>query len=283
MTPKDNLKESFSELSADGADIAIDLLTDSKIFEAVPVAGLAIKIGKALRSVPDVIFLNKVGRFLKSVNESTTKAQRIAFAEDLKMHKNKKDQLYSSIFLKIDKFDEITKADSFAKIFSCFITNRIREEDFSALSSALNLAGLEDLMMFSKSYWELRNGSSGNVVSDEPRVGCVNLLSTKLVTFSHEQKLNTRGDYARIDYSIKFEITELGLLFLYVTAGFEDYFRFANESDRRTPRDHAKVYVFSRTFIDRVFLSAVQEKFPLSQADSADRRTSPRSVSLMTR
>ena len=205
MTAKDNLKENFSELSVDGADIAIDLLTDSEILEAVPVAGLAIKIGKALRSVPDVIFLNKVGRFLKTVNESTTKAQRIAFAKELKKNKNKRDQLYGSIFLKIDKFDEITKSDLFAKIFSCFITNRIREEDFLALSSALNLAALEDLMMFSKSHWELRNGSSGNVVDDVPRVGHVSLLSTKLVTFSHEQKLNTRGDSSsnRLQYRIQ--------------------------------------------------------------------------------
>ncbi|WP_019498912.1 hypothetical protein [Pseudanabaena sp. PCC 6802] len=40
MTNKDGLPQDFLDLSADGADIAIDLLTESELLKDIPVAGL---------------------------------------------------------------------------------------------------------------------------------------------------------------------------------------------------------------------------------------------------
>ncbi|MBW4472214.1 MAG: hypothetical protein KME45_17685 [Stenomitos rutilans HA7619-LM2] len=152
MKNKDKLEQDFLELSVDGADIAIDLLTESELLRDIPVAGLIYKLGKTLSSIPDVIFLHKVGEFIKTINEKTTENQRVAFTEELKKDKEKRDKLYNTIFLKIDKFDDLYKSNLFAKIFSCFITNKIRKEEFSALSSALNSAPIEELKTFSTSY-----------------------------------------------------------------------------------------------------------------------------------
>lgn|GEM_PF-4093051 len=46
MTNKNELEQNFLDISADGADIAIDLLTDSELLKDIPVAGLIYKLGK---------------------------------------------------------------------------------------------------------------------------------------------------------------------------------------------------------------------------------------------
>jgi hypothetical protein len=56
-------------------------LTDSELLEDVPLVGMFYKAGKTLSSIPDVIFLNKVGNFIKTVNEKTTEHQRSEFAK----------------------------------------------------------------------------------------------------------------------------------------------------------------------------------------------------------
>jgi hypothetical protein len=160
MENNNKLEENFLDLSVDGTDLAIDLLTESELLKDVPVAGMVYKLSKTLSSIPNAIFLNKLGKFIKTVNEKTTKEQREKFAEELKKNKSDRDSLYNAIFLKIDKFDHISKSDLFAKIFACFITNQIRREDFTALSSVLNLSSLEELRSFlevtGKSIYRLR-------------------------------------------------------------------------------------------------------------------------------
>jgi hypothetical protein len=235
---KRQLEQNFLELTADGADIAMDFLTESELLKDLPVAGLIYKIGKAVNSVQDTIFLHKVGRFFKTVNDKTTREQRISFTEELKKEKAKRDLLYSAIFLKIDKFDDVTKSDLFAKIFACFITNKIRRIDFNALSSALNLATLEDLKVFSKSYWQNRHYYFKDVNSKlEGDYG--SLLTANLVAIKLDQELIHMGDLqTSMDYKLEYRITELGCLYVYISEDFEDHFFLLNEEERNSPRNY---------------------------------------------
>ncbi|MBG1260635.1 hypothetical protein [Nostoc commune] len=261
MKSKDELRQDFLELSAEGADIAISLLTESELLRDIPVADLFYKLGKTLKSIPDVIFLHKLGRFIKTVNDKTTEYQRSAFAEDIKKNKDKRDKLYTAIFLKIDKFDDITKSDLFAKIFACFITNRIRQEDFTALSSALNLAILEDIKEFSKIYWEDRKffykkayGLSGRDYG--------NLLSTKFVTITLDKSDKLRDIPSMIIHNVDFVITELGCLYAYISEDFENYFSFMDTSERSYPINEGKIYIFDTPSSNEELSLKVQQKFP---------------------
>lgn len=72
MASQDELKESTLDLSADAIDSTLNLLTESELLEDVPVAGNIYKLSKALSSIPNAIFLHKVGKFLETVNDKTT-------------------------------------------------------------------------------------------------------------------------------------------------------------------------------------------------------------------
>ncbi|MEH1947165.1 MAG: hypothetical protein V7K77_09435 [Nostoc sp.] len=266
MKSKDELGQDFLDLSAEGADIAIGLLTESELLQDIPVAGLVYKFGKTLSSIPDVMFLHKVGRFLKTVNEKTTENQRIAFAEELKKDKEKRDKLYSAIFLRIDKFDDITKPDLFAKIFACFVTNKIRKEEFTALSSALNLATLEDIKTFSKTYWEDRNYFFKNPYSSSDK-DYGSLLSTHLVTLDLDRNDKRLGEglVSITFHNINFVITELGCLYAYISEDFETYFSFMNDLEISYPINAEKVYIFDTPSSNEELRVKVQQKFPLNR------------------
>jgi hypothetical protein len=260
MTNKDELKENFLDLSADGADLAIDLLTESELLKDIPVASLVYKLGKTLNSIPDIIFLHKVGRFLETVNEKTTAKQRIAFAEELKNNKDKRDKLYSAIFLKIDKFDDVTKSDLFAKIFACFVTNKIRKDEYITLSSALNLATLEELKAFSKSYWEVRSRWVCNIYEGRGKY-YGSLLSTHFVDITLDVKPQGSGSSMMLVYNMDFEITELGCLYAYISEDLEEYFSFMNDQEERYPRNANKLYKFETSSSNEELRKIIKQKF----------------------
>jgi hypothetical protein len=261
MKSKDELGQDFLELSAEGADIAISLLTESELLKDIPVADLVYKLGKTLKSIPDVIFLHKLGRFMKTVNDKTTKTQRIDFAENIKKSKARRDQLYNVIFLKIDKFDDITKSDLFAKIFACFITNKIRQEEFTALSSALNLATLEDIKEFSKTYWKDRNYFYKKAYGSSSR-NYGSLLSTNFVTLTLDKSKILRDVPSMIIHNVDFVITELGCLYAYISEDFENYFSFMDKLERSYPINEGKIYIFDTPSSNEELSLKVQQEFP---------------------
>jgi hypothetical protein len=258
MSKREEIGDNFLDLGADGADMAIDLLTESELLKDIPVAGLIYKLGKAMSSIPDAIFLHKVGRFLHTVNDSTTKSQRIEFSEKLRADKNERDRLYGSIFLKIDKFDNLSKSDIFAKIFSCFIVNKIRKEEFLDLSSALNLVSFEDLIRFSKSYWKSRNKFFMQVYGGDEEKYYGNLLPSSFVVFSVDNKF-LGSESATMMANLGFKVTELGALYAYIVEDFEKFFAM-NDSCQRQCND--KSYTFETPFENQELRVRVLDKFP---------------------
>jgi len=218
-----------------------------------------------LSSIPDVMFLHKVGRFLKTVNEKTTENERIAFAEELKKDKDKRDRLYSAIFLKIDKFDDVTKSDLFAKIFACFVTNKVRQTEFIALSSALNLATLEEMKAFSESYWKARNYVAMDSYKSHGK-DYGSLLSTHFVSIILDE--SRRLSKTETPYSVDFIVTELGCLYAYISEDFEDYFSFIKDAEKSRllpPYMYAgtsREYGFESPSRNEEFRVKVQQKFP---------------------
>jgi hypothetical protein len=260
MQKKEELKDNLLELSADGADIALDLLFKSELLKDIPVAGLIYKFGKTIGSIPDALFLQKVGRFIQVVNDHTTQDQRINFSEKLKADKKERDLLYGNIFLKIDKFDNLSKSNVFAKIFSCFIVNKIRKEEFLSLSSALNLLSFEDLTKFSKSYWENRSRFHMEAYGKNERGYYYgNLLSSSFVVLALDNK-RVRSESPTLIANLGFTVTELGALYAYIVEDFDDFF-VMNDLQRRQYLN--ELYTFESSYENREFRDRVLDKFPL--------------------
>jgi len=247
MSTKDQI-EDVLDLSADSIDTCIRVLTDSKILDEVPIAGNLLRIIKAGASVPDLLFAYKAAKVFEGVNKKTTKTERENFAETLKKDKSKRERLYGEIFLRIDKFEEISKADLFAKIFSSFIRNKIRERDFVLLSDVLGRLTVAELGEFSRDFFipktiNLRVQYNSIFRPDELHNEI--LVAARLMTRSLTSKYSSN---AGVTYEEEYEITDLGKLYSYIAEDFDDYFRLLDESEQNLPRYQYEKYLFLNTY-----------------------------------
>lgn len=245
MKHSEESRQSFTELSIDTADITLQLLSESEIFDQIPIVGLLYKFGKAAYSIPNLLFLKKVEAFIRTVNDKTTEAQREFFAETIKQDEKRLSLLYENLLHKVDSFDDATKPRIYGKIFSCFITNKIREREYDALAHALNSSSLSNLVMFSRGYWQNVMG----IRNYRYQCDYSSLVSTGLVVFDIDEveKKNSLGlpvqfprfpgPYAKseVPYEIEFGITQLGKLYVYIAEDIESFFTLQkNENGRYT-------------------------------------------------
>ena len=245
MKDKDELKQNVLDPSADVMDIILQL-SENELLKDVPIVGLGFKIAKASRSISDFIFLKKVLGFIETVDNKTTKQERIEFANKLKEDEKEKEKIYTGVFLRIDKFDDVSKPDLFAKIFACFITNKIKEEDYHALADVLNLASREVLKAFSNSYWDTRKPLHN--AKKLYRSNYDSLLSTGLVKLNLEGKIQNSGLSHPVLYNLDFKVTELGRLYVYITEDFEDYFSLLSDLERSYISNTGRIYSFKNPF-----------------------------------
>lgn len=237
MSASKESQDSITELSVDTLDTALKLVTESEIFDEIPILGFLRKVGKAASTVSNSLFLRKLDRFMQSTNEKITQSERIKFAENFKNQSEKIEEFYENLLLRIDKIDDTTKPSILGRIYASRISGRISEEDFQGLCHALSSSRLGDLVEFSSSFWVERYKYGMPKISDKTER---NLISSGLVTFNlyeteRQSRLGIPAPYipklppsfgiSEPPYRINFSITELGFLYAYIAEDLEEYFQ----------------------------------------------------------
>jgi hypothetical protein len=147
MSAPKEAQDNISELSIDTLDTALKLITESEIFDEIPLLGSLNKIGKTVSSISNILFLRKLERFMRAANKKTTQDERIKFADNLKSQTHKVEEFYEYLLLKIDKIDDTTKPSILGKIYASRISGKISEDDFQGLCHALSSSRLSDLVL----------------------------------------------------------------------------------------------------------------------------------------
>jgi len=260
MTDPKEEQDRITELSLETGDIVLKILADSEILNEIPLLSSLYKLRKAVLSIPDILFLRKLERFIRPVNQKTTHDERLKFAEELKRDPKRLEKFYENLLLGIERIDDITKPEILGKIYACHISRKIREEDFHDLCYALSNSKLSDLINFSKSFW-LTSYKFGS-----PKISIRilrSLASSGLVTFDvHKSRqiilgfedieLESRFQSPFIEtdfieekspYTIDFSVTELGYLYAYIVEDLESHFRI---NDATRIKSYKSVYEFTR-------------------------------------
>lgn len=269
--PQDE-KNELTKLSVETGDIVLKLITDSAIFDEIPLLASVYKFGKAAFSIPNILFLRKMERFMQAVNDGTTEAERCRFAEQLKHNQQRLEEFYEYLLLRVEKIDDVTKPDILGRIYASRIAGKLLEDDFQGLCHALNSARLGDLAAFSKECWITQYKHDLPSVGDEV---ARSLISTGLVTFNvyETEKKSRFGVPAPLPimpsmfqekeppFVISFSITELGYLYAHIAEGFEDFF-----SLKSVPPSHSyqSAYEFTGTRTSPQLKQAIKEKWDLS-------------------
>lgn len=135
--------------SADILEYGIDFFTENEAVKDFPIIGIAIKIGFAVKSISDRIFLKKIERFLFEYS-AVTSLEKSILHKKIQLSDTVKKKTGEAVILLLDRFSDLNKPYFLAQCFSAYIEGRLLFDDFIRLGNAIDLSHSSDLYDFIK-------------------------------------------------------------------------------------------------------------------------------------
>lgn len=135
--------------SADILEYGIDFFTENEAVKDFPIIGIAVKIGFAVKSISDRIFLKKMERFLFEYS-AVTSLEKSILHKKIQLSDAVKKKTGEAVILLLDRFSDLNKPYFLAQCFSAYIEGRLLFDDFIRLGNAIDLSHSSDLYDFIK-------------------------------------------------------------------------------------------------------------------------------------
>lgn len=135
--------------SADILEYGIDFFTENEAVKDFPIIGIAVKIGFAVKSISDRIFLKKIERFLFEYS-AVTSLEKSILHKKIQLSDTVKKKTGEAVILLLDRFSDLNKPYFLAHCFSAYIEGRLLFDDFTRLGNAIDLSHSPDLYDFIK-------------------------------------------------------------------------------------------------------------------------------------
>jgi hypothetical protein len=126
------------------AEVGLDQLLDEGFIKDLPVVGIIAKIFKTGLDIRERIFLAKVAKFLFRLGEIPEK-DRNSFEQKVSNDPHFKKKVGQTLVLVLERLDDLEKPDIIGKCFGCYLSGQITLPQFRRLSSAIDLAFIDDL------------------------------------------------------------------------------------------------------------------------------------------
>lgn len=137
--------EQFAMIS-DLSEVALDSFTDNEILKDIPLIGTAVKLLNIGNTINDRIFVNKLIKFLKQLDnfENGTVLKEIQYLDDSKIYNYKVGEKILEI---INRIDSDGKPEITGRLFRNFIDKKISYPEFLKLTNIVEKAFYYDLIL----------------------------------------------------------------------------------------------------------------------------------------
>ena len=125
-------------------EFSIDQALDEGLLKDIPLVGWIAKGISAARSISDVIFFNKIVRFLFSLENVDPQVHEDCRAM-MRVDHDYRRRVGEHLVLILDKLDSLQKAEILAKCFGCFLDGDMDHDRFMDLAHVVDRASLADL------------------------------------------------------------------------------------------------------------------------------------------
>lgn len=133
--------------SAEILEIGVDSLLSDGILKEIPILGSFIKAASISKSVSDYIYLKKTEKFILKFHE-TDSAKRVDLIIKILDDEKKRIKIGENLVLLLDNYNNLEKPELLARFFVLFLEEKISQEDFLRIGSAIDLAFIDDLNLF---------------------------------------------------------------------------------------------------------------------------------------
>jgi hypothetical protein len=179
-------------IGEDFSEVVLDSMLDDGVLQDIPVVGTIVKVFKGAMDIRDRIFIAKVARFLFGLSRVPLKRRQL-FKEKMNANNKFRRKLGSTLILLLDRLDDIEKPDFVAFCFIAYLNDAITFETFRRVTSAIDIAFLEDLKGICRQDIDL---------TTEGSIHLANLSRTPLVEFKASGIHGTWNDMGSIMYSL---------------------------------------------------------------------------------
>jgi hypothetical protein len=100
MSEKEELIEKFIDVSGDGIDFLIKNELENGVLKDLPFLGTAVKIAMLSKSISDLIYIKKIGKFLFHLDKISSEA-RNKFYSKIKNDSEEKEKVGNNLLLLI--------------------------------------------------------------------------------------------------------------------------------------------------------------------------------------
>ena len=195
----EEIKKGF-EIVADLAEVGLDQAFVDGFLRDIPFIGAAYKIALLGKSISDRIFVTKLARFLR-VLEDMPKEKIEEFCRNVDEGGVSLRCLGEAVILAINRIDDMDKLPILGRIFRAYVGGAITYDQFRRLYAAIDSAVLTDLLAFCNS----------GITSGDP---AFSHLSNSGLTAVSTNALDERG----MTVFLRIEKTQLGEVFQKIMA-----------------------------------------------------------------
>ncbi|MDX2212198.1 MAG: hypothetical protein SFY66_02805 [Oculatellaceae cyanobacterium bins.114] len=140
----EQLGDSVLDTSIELFEVIGDQVFDDGLIKDLPILGTAVNLARVGRNIRDRIFLKKIEKFIFSLSK-IEEIERQKFYNQLEKNPKLKQRMGEVLVLILDRLDDLEKPKILAKAFTAYIKGYINFDQFRKLSSAIDLAYIEDL------------------------------------------------------------------------------------------------------------------------------------------
>ena len=144
-----DLQNLFCEYS----EVAIDAAIGGEALDAIPIVGTLTKGGRAILSIRDRLFINKLGVFLRRIDDVEPE-ERKRFVDELENTK-RGERLAEELLSLVDRIENKEKAKIVGELFKDHVRGKIEYSNFNLLCVVVDRTYIMDLHMLRHVYNKL--------------------------------------------------------------------------------------------------------------------------------
>jgi hypothetical protein len=130
----------------DLVEVGLDTIINDGVLRDIPIISTIIGTAKAWISVRDKLLLEKLKRFLQGIR--VTEEDRNRFLDEINKNVGYKRKVGESLIMLLDHFDDMTKADMLAKLFTSHLRDDITWDEFRRFAFVIERVFIHDLNEF---------------------------------------------------------------------------------------------------------------------------------------
>lgn len=155
------MSQETQEVFADGADAALDALTDSGALEEIPVFGALLKLVRASQGIREQFLFNKLAHFLEEASK-LSEADKFRFAEKLE-DPEEADRFGASLLILIEKAEDLSEPRIYGRLLIACARGHFEVTDLTRLCKMVNRALIEDFIYLKNMHYGIRHFANRDI------------------------------------------------------------------------------------------------------------------------